>query len=85
MTDGHPITARSDPRIMPDTAVPKIYVSAELLALIERWPNDDARLERQANGDMIGSILRMRLNGTYMVYRITGESPFGNAYKAEWV
>jgi len=43
---GAPVHYRSDPRIMPPSPEPRVLITAELLELFDRWPRDDARLER---------------------------------------
>lgn len=84
-----PVTYRSDPRLMPGTAEPRIEIDGHLLDLFERWPQDDARLERPADGRVVGSLLRTNWKGTRMLWRITGEAYPGDisrhpVYVAEW-
>lgn len=84
-----PITSRSDPRIMPGSPEPRVEIGGELLKLVEKWPDDDCRLERPADGGMVGSVLRMDYKGTRLLYRITGVAhpAFGfhdAVYVAEW-
>jgi hypothetical protein len=86
---GHPVYFRSDARIMPGTAEPRIEITGELLGLFERWPKDDARLKRPADGRVVGSVLRMDYQGTLLLYRITAETYPGDEchrpiYAAEW-
>lgn len=84
-----PVAFRSDPRLMPGTAEPRFEIAGELLDLFERWPGDDARLERPADGRVIGSVLRTDYKGMRMLWRITGEAYPGDTYRrpvyiAEW-
>lgn len=86
---GHPVYFRSDARIMPGTAEPRIEITGELLDLFEKWPKDDASLERPADGGVVGSVLRMDYQGTRLRYRITAETWPADAchrgiYAAEW-
>lgn len=85
----HPVYFRSDARLMPETAEPRIEIEGELLDGFERWPRDDARLERPADGGVVGSVLRMDYKGTRLLYRITemispGDHYHRPVYAAEW-
>lgn len=84
-----PVSFRSDPRIMPGTAEPRITIEGDLIDLFERWPDDDARLQRPEGGSIVGSVLRLDYQGTRLLYRITGilfpGDTFGRpVYAAEW-
>lgn len=84
-----PIAFRSDVRLMPETAEPRIEITGELLDLIDRWPADDATLERPEDGLIVGSLLKLRYKGSYLVWRITGEAYRADTYhraiySAEW-
>jgi hypothetical protein len=82
----HPITFRSDRRLMPGTAEPRIEIDGALLGLFERWPSDDAILERpEEDGPVAGSLLKLRYKGSYLVWRITGEVyPADTYHEAIW-
>lgn len=84
-----PIYARSDPRIMPPNPEPRVLITAELLELFDRWPGDDARLERGEDRRIVGSVLRLHYKGVRTVYCIRGvaehgDASRGNTYLAEW-
>lgn len=84
-----PVTFRSDARLMPETAVPRIEITGDLLELFERWPADDARMERAPDGRIVGSLIRMNYRDRYLVWRITDEvwpadTYHGSVYAAEW-
>lgn len=81
---------RSDVRIMPPNPEPRILISGELLGLFERWPSDDARLERGEDGGIVGGVLRLNYNGVRTIYCIKEVAepkwdPYREAiYAAEW-
>jgi len=86
---GAPVHYRSDPRIMPPSPEPRVLITAELLELFDRWPRDDARLERGEDGRIVGSVLRLSYDGVRTVYCIKevtapGDAYRGRTYLAEW-
>lgn len=85
----NPITFRSDVRIMPGTAEPRILIDGELLDLFEHYPKDDARLSLPADGGIVGAVLTMDYQGTRLLWRITREAYPADmyhyaVYEAEW-